>query len=203
MHLTRIWPDPRNAQARRDLSDAYEMHRTLSRAFASGDEHGQPRFLWRLESGPSWSNPSIIVQSKTSMGTEVFDSAPTYLKKPVESKEVDEMALIQIGRRYRFRLLANPTVTRDGKRHGLRKDDEQLAWLERQGGRHGFSVDAAVPSTSGRLEGRKGSERIIVQQVCFDGILRAADAHRLASVLTVGIGPAKAFGCGLLSVTKY
>ncbi len=34
MYLSKLTLDPRHPQARRDLGDAYEMHRTLARAFA-------------------------------------------------------------------------------------------------------------------------------------------------------------------------
>ncbi len=61
MYLTRLTPDPRSAQARRDPGDAYEMHRTLSRVFAD-EQAPASRFLWRLEASgmpgplrPCWS----------------------------------------------------------------------------------------------------------------------------------------------------
>ena len=49
MYLSRLTLDPRQPQARRDLGDAYDMHRTLTRAFALDATTLPPRFLWRLD----------------------------------------------------------------------------------------------------------------------------------------------------------
>ena len=63
MQLTRIVLNAANRHARADLSDPYEMHSTLSRAFAAGD--GQPvrRFLWRQESSRPGEPNVVLVQS--------------------------------------------------------------------------------------------------------------------------------------------
>lgn len=44
------------------------------------------------------------------------------------------------GRRFRFRLRANPCVTRAGKRFGLMQSVDQECWLLRQGERYGFTL---------------------------------------------------------------
>ena len=49
MYLSKLTLDPRHLGARRDLADAYEMHRTLARAFAPDESSAPARFLWRLE----------------------------------------------------------------------------------------------------------------------------------------------------------
>lgn len=201
MYLTRLTLDPRSAQARRDLSDAYEMHRTLARAFAA-DEYSAPlRFLWRLEAGSgAWTTPIVLVQAATEGNWAFLDAMPNYLRHSVESKRLAFEGLVGSGRRYRFRLLANPTVTRLGKRYGLVGEAEQLAWLGRQGERHGFSVEGALVTSSDLLSSRKGEGRIQIQRVCFEGALRVERTEDFSRALVAGIGPAKAFGCGLLSV---
>ncbi|GAB3393383.1 type I-E CRISPR-associated protein Cas6/Cse3/CasE [Azotobacter armeniacus] len=204
MYLTRLTLDPRSAQARRDLADAYDMHRTLVRTFVS-DKQGTPeRFLWRLETGANpWASPTLLVQSRESGNWDVLQALPGYLQQPAESKALDLEALIQPQRQYRFRLLANPTVTRAGKRYGLLGEAEQLAWLQRQGERHGFEVQAALVSATDLLDSRrKGSAPIMVQRACFEGLLQVAQADDVRQALVNGIGPAKAFGCGLLSVVR-
>lgn len=204
MYLTRLTLDPRSVQARRDLTDAYDMHRTLVRAFVA-DEQGTPsRFLWRLEPGANpWASPTILVQSREPGNWDAQQALPGYLQRPAESKTLDLDALIQSQQQYRFRLLANPTVTRAGKRYGLMGETEQLAWLERQGERHGFQVKSALVSTSDLLDSRrKGSAPIMVQRACFEGLLQVSRADDVRQALINGIGPAKAFGCGLLSLAR-
>uniref|UniRef100_A4XYT8 CRISPR-associated protein, Cse3 family n=1 Tax=Ectopseudomonas mendocina (strain ymp) TaxID=399739 RepID=A4XYT8_ECTM1 len=203
MYLTRLTLDPRSAQARRDLADAYEMHRTLARAFVT-DEHSAPaRFLWRLEAGSNaWATPVVLVQSTLAGDWSALQVLPNYLQREIESKPLEFQAWMEGGARYRFRLLANPTVTRQGKRYGLAGEQEQLAWLSRQGERHGFEVEAALVTASDVLASHKGDSRISLQRVCFEGRLQVRELASFSGALQQGIGPGKAFGCGLLSLGR-
>jgi len=203
MHLSRLTLDPRSAQARRDLSDAYEMHRTLARAFVADAQSQPARFLWRLEAGSNaWATPVVLVQAAVEADWSALQALPNYLQRPVESKRLALEEWVEGGGSYRFRLLANPTVTRQGKRYGLTGESEQLAWLNRQGERLGFSVESALVTASDVLLGRKDEGRISVQRACFEGLLQVRSLDAFSRALTAGIGPAKAFGCGLLSVAR-
>lgn len=203
MHLTRLRLDLRSAQARRDLSDAYQMHRTLTRAFAADASSHPERFLWRLEaSATDGSQPVVLVQSASSANWLALKALPNYLKGEPETKTYAPERLVQADADYRFRLLANPTVTRNEKRYGLAGEDEQLAWLSRQGNRHGFEVRAALVTSSDMARMRKAESRVQVQRACFEGVLRVTDSASLLQAIESGIGPAKAFGCGLLSLAR-
>lgn len=202
MHLTRLRLDPRSAQARRDLSDPYEMHRTLVRPFVRKIDDTPPRILWRAEPTAAWSDPVVLVQSQEIGTWSVLEALPNYLKGEVETRALNPEQWLRTGERFRFRLFANPTVTRDGKRHGLASEDAQLAWLARQGERCGFSVQAALVTGSELLSSRKANTRISVLKVCFEGRLEVRDAEQLMLAMRTGIGPGKAFGCGLLSLGR-
>jgi len=202
MHLTRLWLDPLAPHARRDLADPYDMHRSLVRAFVTDDSQSPPRFLWRLEASSAWRDPQLIVQSGQAGDWTSLEQRAGYLKRPVETKTVDVATLLQADARYRFRLLANPTVTREGKRHGLAGEEAQLEWLSRQGQRLGFQVEAALVTASDTLFCRKGQVRVQLQRAWFEGILRARDVAALGLAMKAGIGPGKAFGCGLLSMAR-
>lgn len=202
MYLTRLRLDPRSAQARRDLSDPYEMHRTLVRAFVRTDEQTPPRILWRAEPTSAWSDPVVLVQAQELADWTALQALPNYLKGAAETRPVQPEQWLHNGDRLRFRLFANPTVTRDGKRQGLVTEDAQLTWLARQGERLGFDVEAALVTGSELLRSRKGDHRISVLRVCFEGRLHVRDPAVLTDALRAGIGPGKAFGCGLLSLGR-
>jgi len=201
MYLTRLTLDPRSSQARRDLGDAYEMHRTLVRAFVDGPQKAPPRFLWRQEaSKDSVANPTVLVQSEIAADWSVLEAMPNYLQRNAESKYVALDHLIRAEHCYRFRLLANPTVSKGGKRHGLLKENEQSAWIERQGERHGFLVQTCIVAAQDFFSGDRVKPAVCIHRVCFEGLLKVQDEDVLKRTLLAGIGPAKAFGCGLLSV---
>ena len=205
MFLSKLTLDPRHPQARRDLSDAYEMHRTLARAFAPDAETAPARFLWRLERRADTQPSSVVlVQSAQPAEWSALNSLSGYADEIHANKDVDLETLIQLGARYRFRLLANPTVTREGKRYGLTREDEQLAWIARQGERHGFSVLGCVRGADERLQVRqgRGGNCITLHTALFEGLLQADAPETLRQGLLNGFGHGKAMGLGLLSVAR-
>ena len=201
MFLSRLTLNPRCADARRDLGSAYEMHRTLSRAYTADNSIPPSRFLWRLESNViGWKLPVVLVQSQTAGDWRVLENIAGYLASGVEHKHLDLSTLLKQDVSMRFRFLANPTVTRNGKRLGLTLETDQLAWLDRQGVKHGFQVEFALVGGQDLLESKKDCHRLTIQRVLFEGQLRVVDASKLAEVLVLGLGPAKSFGCGMLSL---
>jgi CRISPR system Cascade subunit CasE len=203
MHLTRLRLDLRNKNVRRDLANPYDMHRTVTRAFVRDERETPPRFLWRIEPSNEWDAPTVLVQSTHAADWTKLDAMPGYLKQPAESKTFQLESLLQLDARYHFRLYANPTVTRVGKRYGLAAKQAQLVWLARQGKRHGFELEAAFVAASDVVKGRRQDDKPIhLQRVYYEGLLRVVDTGSLAKALQNGIGPGKAFGCGLLSLKR-
>jgi len=203
MYLSRLTLDAEHPQARRDLSNAYEMHRTLARAYARHPDTPPHRFLWRLEPTPTaYPSAVLLVQSDLPADWSVLDTMPGYAFEILGNKPVNLEGLIRDGGQYRFRLLANPTVTRNGKRHGLVREEEQLAWLERQGKKGGFDLLGCVRGGSARLQARQGGSgrHITLQTALFEGALKVTNAESLWSMVRQGVGHGKALGLGLLSL---
>jgi CRISPR system Cascade subunit CasE len=113
-------------------------------------------------------------------------------------------------------LRANPCVTRNGKRLGLMRLDEQRSWLNRKGGQHGFSLPKLEPfdfseSTQEYIDVRiyqgqmlMGKQHhgngIRIYSVLYDGVLTVTDPEKFRDTLQTGIGHGKVMGLGLLSV---
>lgn len=114
-----------------------------------------------------------------------------------------------------------PGYRPNGRRVDLRRTEDQLAWLTRKAEQHGFQIlsvrlrpdsvallDEPVQADArpaGKVTGwrpAKGdnAQRLTFAAVVYDGVLRVTDAQRFREALERGIGPAKAFGFGLLSV---
>lgn len=205
MYLSKLILDSRHPQARRDLADAYEMHRTLARAFAPNDDAPPERFLWRLEydSRPDADErATVLVHSAIPGNWYALRDISSYAPGLHGNKFVDLDKLLQAERRFHFRLTANPTVTRAGKRYGLVREDEQLIWLARQGERNGFRALEVTRSASAHMSVKQGKtgRRITVQTALFDGVLQITDRNALRQALLGGIGHAKVLGLGMLSL---
>lgn len=200
MYLVQLSLDLSMSVVRRDLGNSYDMHRTLSRAFIDIENDRVNRFLWRLEPSLSGRQPVVLVQSESPGSWDrVIDELAGGVS--IQTKQFDLDAMCTDHRTFRFRLLANPTVARLGKRWGLVTADAQLAWLARQAERAGFAVQAGLVTGSDVQHcKKKDSIRISLRRACFDGILQMTDKPALQRAVRIGIGPGKAFGCGLLSL---
>ncbi|MBK1643776.1 type I-E CRISPR-associated protein Cas6/Cse3/CasE [Thiocapsa imhoffii] len=205
MYLSKLTLDAQHPHARRDLCNPYEMHRTLARAYSTGTESPPHPFLWRLEANPPTTGSAVLlVQSAVGANWQALKAQTGYALEILPNKPVDLERLIQPGGRYRFRLQANPIVNRNGKRWGLAREEEQLAWLDRQGKQHGFQILACIRAASERLQARHATtgHRITLQSALYEGHLEAADPERLRKAILTGIGHGKAWGLGLLSVAR-
>lgn len=220
MFLHRIHLDPRCQEARRDLSDPYQLHSTLCRAFSVPDRKcAEGEFLWRLEpETDSTGYPRILVQSRThpdwsAIGVKGWLAG---IDPAIDLSVRLKLDSLKAGHRFRFRLRANTCVKRNGKRLGLMRLEEQEAWIERKGVLHGFSLPQLISfglteSPHQRLDVRisqgqmlRGSQRsgnaIRIFSVLFDGFLTVKEPDSFRDALQTGIGHGKAVGLGLLSV---
>ena len=181
-------------------------------------EEGHRDFLWR-ESGDGVFYTRSVTPPIDAQGLFTIDAA-----NPVTG--------IAAGSRLAFNLRANPVVRlkRPGKlsakndvlmhalygvpkgaRAGVRDEvgrKAALSWLARQAGRSGFSfVDQEVVLTSVREHsfkkpGQTGDEAVRFTSVDFEGLLTVTDPDAFNLMLSQGLGSAKAYGNGLMLVSK-
>ncbi|MBV5339479.1 MAG: type I-E CRISPR-associated protein Cas6/Cse3/CasE [Deltaproteobacteria bacterium] len=220
MFLHRIHLDPRCREARRDLSDPYQLHSTLCRAYSTPDSKcPEGEFLWRHEPETNSDGcPRILVQSRTMpdwTGIGVKGWLAT-ADPAIDLRERLKLDLLKAGKRFRFRLRANPCVSRNGKRQGLLQLEEQEAWLKRKGEMHGFSLPQLASfdfseSTQERVDVRVSQEQMLggkqhsgngirLFSVLYDGTLTVTEPDNFRGALQAGIGHGKVMGLGLLSV---
>ncbi len=189
MFLSKLVLDVSSRDVKHDVGNPYELHRTLSRVL----EGHEGRVLWRLET-PAFGPPFVLVQSPVMPDWEVLGTR--YLRKA----EVKAFAArFQAGRGYYFRLLANPVVTREGKRFGL-PDDAKVSWLARKAEEGGFKLLGGRVQETGVIKARRKGAKVTLSVAAFEGVLVVKDDVLFRQTLVQGIGPAKAFGMGLLSV---
>lgn len=200
MVLSKITLDLDDASARRDLADPYEMHATLMRLV----DGGVSRPLWRLEVPRGPLPPHILVQTDVPPDPTQLRNGGTPYYTSFESRPHRLADDLRTGELLRFRLRANPTVTRDRKRHGLLREEEQLAWIDRVLAKCGACDVLATVTASGRevMRRRRGGAPIVIHAATFDGVMRVNDIDALRKALNQGIGHAKALGFGLITVAR-
>lgn len=186
------------------IANPYRVHQRLM----MGCE-GDPRLLFRIEESDA--GAIILVQTQQKPNWSAAFSDFNVLAEPPETKSFE--LKLQPGRAYQFRLLANPTVKKtvvrkdgqeDKTRLGLIKEEAQIDWLRRK------LLDAGAEPLNlrviprGLLRSHKNpakDEHVQTHlQVLYEGILIANEPAKLEEAVRRGIGPAKGYGFGLLSL---
>ncbi len=211
MYLSRLLLNPRSRQVQRETADPYNLHRTIMQAF--DPKRDQAGVLHRMEVDPRTGAVMLLVQSSEkpdwSALTEKDYLLPGDPFSSLANPAVKEFTLpVRAGQTLQFRLVANPTIKkkREGKKNSNRvplvREERQLAWLQDKGVQHGFRLlhMAATAQAERKSWREKGQPPVTLYTVQFDGRLQITDAAKFQAAVQTGIGPAKAFGCGLLSL---
>ena len=113
---------------------------------------------------------------------------------------------------WRFRLAANPTTSKvpssgpleRGKVQAHVTPEFQEGWLRARAEKHGFRLKSLQVTGSRWLRFQKGQQRrpVTLLSVVYEGVLEVTDPVLFRQVLTEGIGRGKAYGQGLLTVTR-
>lgn len=200
MVLTKLVMNLESRAARRDLANAYQMHSTLMRLVDSGA--GKP--LWRLERPPREGPPIVLIQTESAPPRSALREVDEEYFVSFESRENRLLANLAAGDLLRFRVRANPTVTREKKRHGLVRYEEQIGWIERQLRRNGATPKVAevLDSRSEVFRRRRGGAPVTIVGVTYDGSLRVDDPLLLRGAVVRGIGHGRSFGFGLITLGR-
>ena len=185
--------------------------------------------LYRVEIGPPNNQVAVLIQSRiepdwTRLTAGYLNLTGASVSNPHHKSVVEAYSKLLDGQILRFRLFASPTKkvrvkprekgeqAGNSKRVELRDQNDQTAWLERRAEQSGFQL---VPDASGRsvydlrvvprgkLFGRRNGQsgpRVTVSTVLYEGLLQIVDDERFRQSVKEGIGPSKAYGCGLLSI---
>jgi len=214
MFLTRMPLNPARRGFKFLLASPHAMHAAVLSAFPPGTEvdSARGRVLWRVDN----QNPHVylyVVSPEQPDLTHLVEqagwpAASSWETVPYESR----LARLQTGDVMAFRLTANPVKTsRDpellGKRLAHVTAAQQRDWLVERSEAHGFRIPVGLEgeadvlvSKRGRHEFRRGNGKITLVTAQFDGQLEITDADIFRRTLTHGLGRAKGYGCGLLTV---
>ncbi len=202
------------------------MHRTLMNGYPYPRVESRCDLLFRVEPSRT-GTPVVLVQTRDDPDWSQLPGG--YLRGPAECKPFDLAVRPGQRLRFRLRANPTKRVAAKnerlggvmaGKRVGLTAEAEQLRWLLRRADAGGFRipgewVEAKHPETGepvqlpnfrvdivpdGRDRNDKPDHDGAFLAVRFDGVLVVTDPPAFRETVAAGLGSAKAFGFGLLSV---
>lgn len=213
--LTRIIPDPRSRDARRDTEGtgaAVSLHRRLMSLFpenAGPDARARMGILFRTEDTPAGTH--ILLQSTLEPDTtRLPDGYGTTVTRPLDPL----LDALRPGLTIRYRCVAS-AVRKPGATtrqlydlpavvalRGAAADE----WWLRQADAAGLKALSVQSHPLDAVRGQRGTtgsaaeQRIRHSRLQFDGTAAIVDPDVLRAKITEGIGRGKAYGCGLLSI---
>lgn len=217
MYLSRIALNKQRKSTIDALASPQKLHAAVASSFPP-DIPDKGRNLWRLDRldrdlyllvlSPGKPDFSHIVEQFGWPGSE-------------QSWETKDYALlmdrIEAGQRWRFRLRANPVRSvrqsegpqsqepgKRGKVHAHVTVQQQERWLLERDAKYGFELQDGWFSVvqQDTLQFRRQGKPVTLGIATYEGILEVKDKPLFLSALTNGIGRAKAYGCGLLTVAR-
>jgi CRISPR system Cascade subunit CasE len=187
------------------------IHGAIEQGFP-GDRR---RNLWRID----WLNGScyLLVVSDVQPSFAHLTAQFGYPEEEPawETKDYEPLlSMLADGQEWRFRLRANPVHSvrgedplGRGKIYAHITPERQKKWLSDRADSLGFSVvderfDIVHREWKKFRKYKDGGRRIAINFVTFEGLLRITDVDLFREALVGGIGRAKAYGCGMLTLAK-
>ncbi|MGV1004388.1 MAG: type I-E CRISPR-associated protein Cas6/Cse3/CasE [Candidatus Nanopelagicales bacterium] len=220
MQLTRIEINPQRRESARLLASPHRVHAAVLSCFPPSGSPRRP--LWRLDQ--TQGGMYLYVLSDTACDPTGFVELYGWPLSPgwVQRDYTPLLEMVDAGRRFSFRLRANPvhsvrSADMAGSGRGRRvahvTADQQLGWLVQRSAGWGFDIGTPeVPSAmvvhrrtwefwrSRDTAGARRGDRVTIATATFEGDLRVTDADRLRAQLVAGFGSAKGYGCGLMTL---
>ncbi|MFR9879466.1 type I-E CRISPR-associated protein Cas6/Cse3/CasE [Corynebacterium striatum] len=212
--LTKLYLNPLKRDAAKLLANPQAMHAAVRGAFPPDIDESQSRVLWRVDHrehehvlyivGPEKPDAQHIVE-QAGWGT-----------RPAQSADYSRfLEQIVNGQKWAFELVGNPveSITIPGKSRGKVVPHvtaaQQCEWLLKKSMAAGFSIAvdeneepmlSVVERNNLRFSKRDGAKRVSLRTARFRGQLVVTNAKALNKSLQQGIGRARAYGCGLLTL---
>ena len=207
MLISRIELDLKKHQTRRAIAVPQVLHAIVESCFQ--EKADKDRKLWRLDRLQGRLYMLLLSPEKP----DFTEFARQLCSEDVKGETKDYTPLlssIQTGVRLRFRLRANPThsvVTEKGTRGKVYPHvtvEQKRDWLMKKSQTCGFKLDELlfdVVETDHLRFWRNSTVRPVeIGVAVFEGELEITEQGMFVQALTQGIGRAKAYGCGLLTV---
>jgi len=211
--LTRMPLNPARRDARRLLGSPQSLHAAVLASFPPNLQ-AQERVLWRVDRDATHSALLYLLSPGRPDLTHLVEQAGWPTTSSWETREYGPLLdRLAPGQQWAFRLTANP-VRRvrpaEGGRGVIKAHvtaAQQVSWLVDRAPANGFQLgrdtggDPTVAVRDRRsLRFPRQRQTVSLVTASFEGLLIIADADLLRASLVRGLGRAKGYGCGLLTL---
>ena len=224
MYLSRVPLDLTRLDAIAFVSSSYKVHAAVEQAFAPSAvrENEKGRILWRLDEVPDNEREVwlYVVSPDKPDFTHICDQAALTSSPAWVTKSYDSVLdRVSEGQLWQFRLKANPVrkvLVDKGRREragvvgtlqGHVTEAQQRTWLMDRAEAHGFRIaqteegfERLAVSNRRRERFKRQGSVVTLTTAQYDGVLEVVDTEAFRHTLGFGLGRARGFGCGLMTI---
>ena len=210
MYLSRVEINPRLRACKLALNSPQRLHAMIAASFPSSSEpESDRRHLWRLDKLDNALYALVMSPIKPDFTHLIEQIGWPASGQSWETKDYDPfLDKIDNGQQWLFRLRANPTWSKPNEDNpSLRgrvipclRIDEQKSWLETRIAKHGVSLHGFELVSREVNQFSRNGKTVTLNIATFEGILSVVEPALLREALVCGLGRAKAYGCGLLTL---
>lgn len=217
MYLSRIALNTQRKSTMIALASPQNIHAAVESSFPPAQEK-TGRNLWRIDRVNNALYLLVLSNRKPDFLHIIEQFGWPEAEQKWETKDYSSlMEQIKAGQRWQFRLRANPVHSvnqtsgiqtqvsaRRGKIFAHITVQQQEQWLLDRASKHGFSLQKGSFCVMQRevRKFRHNRKQVTLSTATFEGVLKVEDLVLFLQALTNGIGRAKAYGCGLLTIAK-
>jgi len=212
MYFSRVEINPRLRACKLALNSPQRLHAIIASSFPSSTgEVATSRCLWRVDELNHSLFVLVVSPNKPDFSHLIEQIGWASSGQDWNTALYDPfLALLKPGQQWQFRLRANPTCSKAdtenprarGKVIPCLKIDEQKSWFEVRIVKHGAALNGYELASRTVDQFLRNGKTVTLNVATFEGILTVSDADLLRQALTNGIGRAKAYGCGLLTLAR-
>lgn len=220
MCITRFTINPQRRGARKLLASPQAMHAAVLSGFADPAPTEEGRVLWRVDRIGQQTALYIVSPGQPDL-THLVEQAGWPTTEAWESRSYDRfLEQIEVGQRWGFRLVANPVRAvrePESRQRGTVKAHvtvgQQEQWLLDRSTKAGFEIapwNAERPEDGFQFavteretkQFKRQDSAVTLSTARYDGFLTVVDSEAFRRTLTHGIGRAKGYGCGLMTIAR-
>ena len=205
--LSRVEINTKRKATMKFLSSLQVMHASVENCFTEDNT----RKLWRLDYFKNAYYVLILSANKPDLSVikEQYGFQEQVANDVMDYERV--LDLLQNGQVWRFRLRANPVHSvkkgqnpefSRGKVYPHITVEQQKNWLLERSEKLGFSIKNFDIVQREVKKFKRQDKFVTLSMATYEGILEVEDVDAFRKTLTAGVGKAKAYGCGLLTLAR-
>jgi CRISPR system Cascade subunit CasE len=205
MYFTVIPLNVSRQETQKILSSPQVAHAAVLDSFpptVTDSERG--RVLWRIDRGARHEVTLVIVSPDKPSPLHLVENAgwnnghEGYTSHDYQ-RVLDKIAA---GDSFSFRVVANTTKCVQKKRVGLYTEADQLQWITDRAEDLGFTMKTVRVTKVEPDSFSRDGKNLKFAKAQYDGVLEVTNQEKFLAALTNGIGRAKGYGNGLLTIAR-